>query len=68
MYSLRLSLRYAEGCPFKHVNLPATDDDEAIKLGCAQAGEQIPVGYTLTKVRVCRGEEVIWSKELSGEC
>jgi hypothetical protein len=60
MYSLRLSLRDADGCPVKFVELPARDDSEAIKLGHAQIAEQIPEGYTLTRVRVCRCEHAIW--------
>jgi hypothetical protein len=38
MYSLRLSVRGAEGfCPVKPVELSATNDDQAIKLGRAQS-------------------------------
>ena len=61
MYSLRLSVWDAESHPVKLVELSAVSDDEAIKLGQAQIAEQVPKDYTLTEVRVCRDEEVIWS-------
>ena len=61
MYSLRLTVRDNYGCPFKHVKLSASNDDEAIELGRGQIAEQMPDGYTLVQARVCRGEEVIWS-------
>lgn len=61
MYTLRLTVRDAEASPVKFVELPLTNDDDAIKLGRAQIAEQMPDSYTFIEARVCRGEEVIWS-------
>jgi hypothetical protein len=61
MYTLRLTVRDDEGSPVKQVELSATNDDEAVKLGREQIAEQMPAGYKFVQARVCRGEQVIWS-------
>jgi hypothetical protein len=67
-YTLRLYLRHKiDGAPpFKHVTLSATNDAEAIKTGREQISDSIPDNdHTLDGVRVCRGEQTIWSE---GKC
>jgi hypothetical protein len=62
-YTLRLTVRADADRPSKHVDLDATDDTDAIKLGQAKIAEEKPTLYKLLQARVCRGEEVIWSRD-----
>jgi hypothetical protein len=59
-YTLRITVSDGHRRLFKHIEISASTDDEAIELGRGKIAEHMPAGYTFVKARVCRGEEVIW--------